>query len=131
MFKLDVNILVVDDMKGMRMFVKKQLKTLGFTNLFEAEDGEDAWKIIKENKVKFSIVLSDVNMPNLSGIELLKRVRADEELKDTPFMLLTAEVEKSTQSAAQEAGVTDMVFKPISAENIKIAFSKIARLLAQ
>ena len=85
----DINILVVDDFSTMISIVTNLLKELGFTNIDDANDGSKAWPMIQTGKYDF--IVSDWNMPEMTGIELLKRVRADETFKDLPLMLITAE----------------------------------------
>lgn len=129
MFKYDAYILVTDDMMGMRKYVIKQLKSAGFNNFVEATDGAVAWNILQESEKPIELILSDVNMPNMTGIELLKKVRASEKYKDVPFLLVTAETESKTKEEADSAGVTDYLIKPFKAEDLKEKFQKIESLL--
>ena len=89
-FRPDLRILVVDDFPTMRRIVKTLLKQNGFNNFEEAEDGEQAFKML-ENEGNFEFIVSDWNMPNMTGLELLKSVRADDRFKHLPFLMVTAE----------------------------------------
>lgn len=131
MFRYDCNILVVDDMRGMRMFVIKQLKSLGFTNFIEAEDGKAAWETIQNSDKTIDLIFSDINMPNMSGIDLLEKIRSDEKFMNIPLILVTAELESKTQKRAQEAGVTDYIVKPIRPEAICEKLRKIETIVSR
>ena len=116
---LDKNmpILVVDDFNTMRRIVKTCLKQLGFENVSEAEDGKVA--LDKLNNNDFKLVISDWNMPNMMGIDLLKAVRASDKLKSIPFVLVTAEGQKENVLEAAKAGVSNYVVKPFTAETLQ------------
>ncbi len=107
-------ILVVDDFATMRKIVRNNLQGLGFTNIVEAEDGNVALKRLQDGDIGF--IISDWNMPNMMGIDLLKAVRADEKLKHTPFLMVTAESQKENVLQAVQAGVSNYVVKPFTAE---------------
>lgn len=113
---LDKNcrILSVDDFSTMRRIVKNILRQLGYTNVDEAENGAAALSTLKEKK--YDLVISDWNMPVMTGIELLKSVRADPGLKATPFLMVTAEAEKTQVVEAIEAGVNSYILKPFTAK---------------
>ncbi len=104
-------------MRPMRMIVRKTLQDIGLRNIIEAENGALAWneitKSIAEN-APFELVVSDWNMPTMTGIELLKSVRADSVMKIVPFVLLTAEAEKSQIVDALQAGVSNYIIKPFT-----------------
>ncbi|MEW6569704.1 MAG: chemotaxis response regulator CheY [Nitrospirota bacterium] len=117
-----MNILIVDDFSTMRRIIKNILKQLGYENLDEAEDGTQAFTKLKNGS--FGLIICDWNMPNMDGLELLKKVRDDPQLKDTPF-LITAEAEKDKVIAAIQAGVNNYIVKPFTAEVIKEKMSKI------
>ncbi|GBE35477.1 chemotaxis protein CheY [bacterium BMS3Bbin06] len=117
MFDLNIKILVVDDFSTMRRIVKNVLKQLGYTNIEEAEDGADALTKLKGKR--FGFIITDWNMPNLDGLEMLKEVRADEELKGIPVMMVTAEAEKEKVVLAIKAGVNNYIVKPFTAETLK------------
>ena len=108
----DMKVLVVDDFATMRRIVKGALKQLGFLNIVEAEDGQIALELLKKEKV--GLIVCDWNMPNMTGIELLKVVRADAVLKDTPFIMVTAECQKDNVLEAVNAGVSNYVVKPFT-----------------
>jgi len=112
-----IKIISVDDFATMRRIVKTLLKQLGYTNVLEAENGAQALEILKREKIDF--IISDWNMPKMSGIELLKAVRADERLKDIPFLMVTAEAEREKVIEAIKAGVSNYIVKPFNAETLK------------
>ncbi|NJD05205.1 MAG: chemotaxis protein CheY [Methylococcaceae bacterium] len=118
-----IRILVVDDFSTMRRINKNILKQLGFENVEEAEDGNDAFA--KLQKGGYGFVVSDWNMPNLDGLGLLKKIRADPALKDLPVMLVTAEAEKDMVVEAIQAGVNNYVVKPFTAETFKAKMDKV------
>lgn len=119
MFDLKTKVLVVDDMLTMRKIIIKVCKELGFTDIVEAPDGAQAWKVISESPAPIQLVISDWNMPNLSGLELLKKVRADGKLKALPFIMVTAEAEQHQIVEAIKAGVNSYVVKPFTADTLK------------
>lgn len=110
----NIKILSVDDFSTMRRIVKNLLKQLGYHNVEEAENGEAALELIREQK--FDLIISDWNMPVKTGIELLRDVRADPALKDIPFLMVTAEAEKDNVLEAMEAGVNNYILKPFTAK---------------
>lgn len=110
----NIPILVVDDFSTMRRIVKNCLKQLGFENITEAEDGEIA--LSKLNQSDFRLIISDWNMPNMMGIDLLKAVRSDSRFKGIPFLMVTAESQKENVLEAAKAGVSNYVIKPFTAE---------------
>ncbi|WP_456119855.1 chemotaxis response regulator CheY [Thiomicrorhabdus heinhorstiae] len=124
-----MNILVVDDFSTMRRIVKNLLKELGFNNLDEADDGDTAWPMIQTGKYDF--IVSDWNMPKMTGIELLKHVRADQNLKDLPFLLITAEAKRSQILEAAQAGVDGYIVKPFTAATLNEKIQKIFERMAQ
>ncbi|RUM87099.1 MAG: response regulator, partial [Thermodesulfatator sp.] len=87
-----IRVLVVDDFATMRKIIKNILTQLGFKNIIEADDGTTAWEILQKEPV--DLIISDWNMPKMNGLELLKKVRSDEKLKDIPFLMVTAEAQK-------------------------------------
>src|SRR5512135_522407 len=111
---LKMKILVVDDFSTMRRIVKNILKQLGYENIEEAEDGEQAFTKLKTGG--FDFVVSDWNMPNKDGIGLLRSIRSDPELKGLPVLMVTAEAEKEKVIEAIKAGVSNYVVKPFTAE---------------
>ena len=102
-----IKIMVVDDFATMRKVIRNLLKQVGYENIVEAEDGVIALKTLKSQKI--DLVVSDWNMPNMTGLELLKAVRADEDLKATPFLMVTAEALQDNVIAAVKAGVERVV----------------------
>jgi two-component system, chemotaxis family, chemotaxis protein CheY len=118
-----MKIMVVDDMSTMRRIVKNLLKQLGFANVDEAENGQEA--LIKLRADKFGFVVSDWNMPVMSGIQLLKAIRADEALKAIPVLMVTAEAQKENIIEAVQAGVSNYVVKPFTAEILQEKMAKI------
>lgn len=128
MFKADSKILVVDDVKNMRNLVRKSLTDLGFKTVVEAADGRDGWRHVSTSKEKFDIVISDWNMPNFSGIDLLRKIRADESIKKTPFLLLTGESEASRVIEAIKAGIDAYMVIPFTTrilrEKLEAVFKK-------
>lgn len=119
-------ILVVDDYNTMRRIIKNLLKQLGFENVDEAADGGEALNKLKEKP--FKLVISDWNMEPMTGFELLQKVRADEGLKDLPFLMVTAESKPENVVAAKQAGVSNYIVKPFNAETLK---SKLVAILGQ
>jgi len=120
---LNMTILCVDDFSTMRRIVKTLLKQLGFKNILEADDGSTALAVLKEQKVDF--IISDWNMPNMTGLDLLKAVRADDATKAMPFLMVTAEAEKESIVTAVKAGVNNYVVKPFKAEVLQEKIEKI------
>jgi two-component system chemotaxis response regulator CheY len=120
----DIRILVVDDFSTMRRIVKNLLKELGFSKLDEADDGATAWPLVQTGNYDF--IVSDWNMPEMTGLELLKRVRLDSTLKDTPFLLITAEAKRSQILEAAQAGVDGYIVKPFTAATLNEKILKIA-----
>ena len=119
----NIKILVVDDFSTMRRINKNLLRQLGYSNIVEADDGTTALQKLHDEKIDF--VVSDWNMPKMTGLELLKSVRADEKLKDIPFLMVTAESEKDRVIEAVKAGVNNYVVKPFTAETLKEKISKV------
>ena len=121
----DIQILSVDDFSTMRRIVRNLLKQLGYYNVDEAENGDAALELIREKK--YGLIISDWNMPGKSGIELLREVRNDPELKDIPFLMVTAEAEKENVLEAMQAGVSNYILKPFTAkileEKLRAVFS--------
>jgi len=112
-------VLVVDDMMTMRKLVIRSLKEIGFQDISEAADGVQAWQILSTSGSNFGLVVSDWNMPNCTGLDLLKRVRSDSRYKNMPFVLVTAESEKAQVVEAIKTGVSAYVIKPFDTETLK------------
>ncbi len=113
----NMRILVVDDFQTMRRIVMNLMRQLGFTNMIEAADGELAWEVLENDSI--DLIVSDWNMPNMTGMELLKKVRASEEYKNIPFIMVTAEGKKENVIAAVQAGVNNYIVKPFNAATLK------------
>ncbi|WP_366915923.1 chemotaxis response regulator CheY [uncultured Neptuniibacter sp.] len=119
----DMKILVVDDFSTMRRIIKNLLRDLGMTNVQEADDGQTALPILKQGGIDF--LVTDWNMPGMTGIDLLKEVRADPNLAHMPVLMVTAEAKKEQIIAAAQAGVNGYVVKPFTAAVLKEKIDKI------
>ena len=122
MFPKTIRILVVDDMAAMRMRISNQIKGFGFTHIDQAENGQQAWEKIESSLKEgnpFKLVVSDWNMPELSGVELLEKLRNTYKYKNLPFLMVTAEGEKEQVIRAIKSGVSDYVVKPVSKEDLE------------
>jgi len=118
-----MRILVVDDFSTMRRIVKNLLRDLGFTNTVEADDGKTALPILEAGGIDF--LVTDWNMPGMSGIDLLKAVRANPELVSLPVLMVTAEAKREQIIMAAQAGVNGYVIKPFTAATLKEKIEKI------
>ena len=118
-----LKFLVVDDFSTMRRIVRNLLKELGYTNVDEAEDG--AMGLSKLRSEKYDFVVSDWNMPNMNGLDMLKAIRADENLRHLPVLMVTAEAKKENIIAAAQAGASGYVVKPFTAATLDEKLSKI------
>ncbi|MDY6891532.1 MAG: chemotaxis response regulator CheY [Pseudomonadota bacterium] len=121
--KKDIKILVVDDFSTMRRIIKNLLRDLGYTNVEEADDGKTALPILKQGGIDF--LITDWNMPEMSGIDLLKAVRSDPKLASIPVLMVTAEAKREQIIAAAQAGVNGYVVKPFTAAVLKEKIDKI------
>jgi len=119
----NMKILVVDDFSTMRRIVKNLLRDLGFSNTHEADDGNTAWPMLQSGE--FDFVVTDWNMPGMTGMDLLKKIRADERLKSTPVLMVTAEAKRDQIVAAAQAGVNGYVVKPFTAAALKEKIERI------
>lgn len=122
MFNPDAKFLVVDDFKTMRSIVKKTLMGMGYTKIEEAEDGAQALELVKQAKASgapFACIVSDWNMPNMSGLQLLTNVRSMDDGKNLPFILVTAENEQKQVMEAVKSGVSNYVVKPFTMTGFK------------
>ncbi len=124
-----MSILVVDDFPTMRRIVRSLLKELGFTNVEEAEDGQEALTKLKAGG--FDFVVSDWNMPNLDGLEMLKQIRADDAMKSLPVLMVTAEAKKDNIVAAAQAGANGYIVKPFTAVTLEEKLNKIFEKLGK
>ena len=120
---LSMKVLVVDDFATMRRIVKNVLRQVGFTNIIEADDGKTALKELKKENI--DLILCDWNMPEMPGIDLLKQIRSDDDLKDIPFVMVTAEAQKENILEAVKSGVNSYVVKPFTAETISEKLKKV------
>lgn len=118
-----LKFLVVDDMSTMRRIVRAILKESGYDNIEEAEDGVDALKKLRSES--FNFVVSDWNMPNMDGLQMLKEIRADENLKHLPVLLVTAEAKKENIVQAAKAGADGYIVKPFTANTLAEKMEKI------
>ncbi|MEO1765868.1 chemotaxis response regulator CheY [Thiobacter aerophilum] len=119
----NMKFLVVDDFSTMRRIVRNLLKELGFANVEEAEDGVVALQKLRNGK--FDFVVSDWNMPNMTGLDLLKAIRSDPALKHIPVLMVTAEAKKENIIAAAQAGASGYVVKPFTAATLEEKLNKI------
>ncbi len=119
----NMKILIVDDFSTMRRIVKNLLRDLGFNNTQEADDGLTALPMLK--KGEFEFVVTDWNMPGMQGIDLLKHIRADDELKHLPVLMITAEAKREQIIEAAQAGVNGYIVKPFTAATLKEKLDKI------
>ncbi len=121
--KMGKKILVVDDSSLMRGFAKSSLKQLKLNNVTEAEDGVEALAELK--KEKYDLILSDLHMPNMDGLELLKAVRSDSNLKNIPFIIMTINGKKGALIEALKAGLNDYLIKPVTANALSKKLNKV------
>lgn len=119
----NMRVLVVDDFSTMRRIIRNILRQLEFDNIVEADDGATAWEIINREKIDF--IVSDWNMPQMTGIDLLRKVRASEEHADIPFLMVTAEAQQENIIEAVQAKVSNYIVKPFTAETMKQKIDKI------
>ena len=119
----NMKVLVVDDMATMRRIVKNILKQLGFGNVEESENGEEALQKLRADT--YGLVVSDWNMPVMTGIDMLRAIRADEKLKTIPVLMVTAEAQQANLVEAVQAGVSNYIVKPFTAETMQEKLGKI------
>lgn len=119
----DMRILIVDDFSTMRRIIKNLLRDLGFTNTQDADDGSTALPLLKRGD--FDFLITDWNMPGMTGIDLLKAVRADEQLQSLPVLMVTAEQKREQIIEAAQAGVNGYIVKPFTAVTLKEKIDKI------
>jgi two-component system chemotaxis response regulator CheY len=120
---MNMPILIVDDYKTMLRIIRNLLKQLGFDNVDEATDGSAA--LLKLRQKEFALVISDWNMEPMTGIELLREVRADARLKDLPFIMVTAESKTENVISAKAAGVSNYIVKPFNAATLKMKLAAV------
>ena len=119
----NMRVLIVDDFSTMRRIIKNILRQLGFNNNLEADDGTSAWEVLNRDQIDF--IISDWNMPQMTGIELLRKVRASEEFADLPFLMVTAEAQQENIIEAVQAKVSNYIVKPFTAETLGQKINKI------
>lgn len=123
MVDMNINILIVDDYKTMLRIIRSLLNQIGFNNIDEAANGAEALSKLKEKK--YELIISDWNMEQMTGLELLQKVRADEKIKMTPFIMVTAESKTDNVIAAKQAGVNNYIVKPFNAETLKAKLASV------
>ncbi len=119
----DLRFMIVDDFSTMRRIVRGLLKEIGYTNAEEAEDGVDALAQLRASK--FDFVVSDINMPNMTGFELLKEIKADPNLKHLPVLMVTAEARKEDIVLAAQTGAAGYIVKPFTKATLEEKVLKI------
>ncbi len=123
-----MKILIVDDFSTMRRIIKNLLRELGYSNTLEADDGQTAWPLLRAGGI--DLLVTDWNMPHMPGIELLRHVRADPNMRDLPVLMVTAEASREQIVQAAEAGVNGYVIKPFTAQTLEQKIEKIFERLA-
>lgn len=119
----NMRILVVDDFATMRRIIKNILRQLGMNNVVEADDGTTGWEVLNKDNIDF--IISDWNMPQMTGIELLRKVRASEEYADLPFLMVTAEAQQENIIEAVQAKVSNYIVKPFTPDTLEQKINKI------
>lgn len=119
----NMRILIVDDFSTMRKIIRNILKQLGFTDIQEADDGTTGWEVLSQGGIDF--VVSDWNMPKMTGIELLRKVRSSDEFGDLPFLMVTAEAQQNNILEAVQAKVSNYIVKPFTPETLGAKIDKI------
>ena len=125
---VDMKFLIVDDFSTMRRIVRGLLKESGYNNAEEAEDGAVALNMLKNGK--FDFVVSDINMPNMNGFELLKAIKTDDALKHLPVLMVTAEAKKEDIVLAAQTGAAGYIVKPFTKATLEEKVQKIMQKLA-
>jgi len=129
MMDKNMKILVVDDFSTMRRIVRNLLGDLGYTNITEADDGKTAWPLLQASS--FDFVVTDWNMPGMTGIELLRNIRGDARIGKTPVLMVTAEAQREQIIEAAQAGVNGYIIKPFNAATLKEKIDKIFQRIAE
>lgn len=119
----NMRVLVVDDFSTMRRIVRNILRQIGLNNVVEADDGTTAWDVLNREKIDF--IVSDWNMPKMTGIELLRKVRGSEQFADIPFLMVTAEAQQENIIEAVQAKVSNYIVKPFTADTLQQKIDKI------
>ncbi len=125
----NMRILIVDDFSTMRRIVKNLLNDLGYTQTTEADDGKTAWPLLQAGN--FDFVVTDWNMPGMTGIELLRNIRGDARIGKTPVLMVTAEAQREQIIEAAQAGVNGYIIKPFTAQTLKEKIDKIFQRLSE
>ena len=123
-----MKILVVDDFSTMRRIIRNLLRDLGFENSYEADDGSTALPMLRRGS--FDFLITDWNMPGMNGLELLEQVRADDQLRGMPVLMVTAEARRDQIVTAAQAGVNGYIVKPFTANTLKEKIDKVFERLA-
>ena len=121
----NMRVLVVDDFSTMRRIVKNILRQLGFNNVVEADDGTTAWEVLNKDNINF--IVSDWNMPNMTGIEALKAIRANPKTAAVPVIMVTSESEKSRILEAVQAGASNYIVKPFTPDVLREKLSALGK----
>lgn len=119
----NIKILVVDDFATMRRIVKNILTQLGYPNIIEADDGTTAMEILQKEKI--DLIISDWNMPKMTGLDLLKKIRENAEIASTPFIMVTAEAQQDNIVLAVKAKVSQYIVKPFTADTLNEKLEKV------
>lgn len=128
MFPSTTRILIVDDMKSLRTMLADLLRGMGYVSIAEAQDGQDAWDLMMSASQKlqpFELIISDWNMPVMSGLDLLKKIRSFPSWRYLPFIMLTTESEKGKVIEALSCGVSNYLVKPLDADALKDRLQKV------
>lgn len=125
MFPKDTRILVVDDMSTERKKLSYLMKDLGYENIVEATDGLEGLKVLEQEGSKIGLVMSDLNMPNLNGLDFLKKIRTLDAVKDVPFMIFSTESEREIIIEAMISGCSGYLIKPVQPEDLKAKLGKV------
>ncbi len=118
-----MRVLIVDDFSTMRRIIKNLLADLGFNNTVEAEDGHSALSVLRQDAVE--LVVTDWNMPGMSGIDLLRAIRADERFRALPVLMVTAEAKREQIIEAAQSGVNGYIIKPFTAQTLEEKLGKV------
>lgn len=119
-------ILIIDDMSSMRMIIKAELKKISGLTLDEAGDGEAAWGKLSAAPADYCLVLTDMNMPKLNGIDLIRKIRGEMSLQKLPVIVLTSEADDELRDSALQAGASGYLVKPLNRDELKSTLQKLA-----
>ena len=125
----DMRFLIVDDFSTMRRIIRNLLKEIGYQNADEAEDGQIAFNKLRDGQ--FDFVVSDINMPNMNGFELLHKIRTEGPVKDIPVLMVTAEARKEDIVMAAQSGASGYIVKPFTKATLEDKVAKIVQRLAK